>query len=378
MKQRIVMAVYNDLTHDARVYKEARTLADAGFFVGVVGMRTYDSAPLEGWEGIRTTRLCVGPWGNLRVRYVQYWIRLFRRLLTLRPDVIHAHDLDVLPPCRAAATILGVPLVHDAHELWTELATLVDRPRVRAVWSWLADRFIPQTDGVITVCDGIADILHERHGVNPIVLRNMPLRQDLPEARPLREEIGIDEDTPLLIYQGGMLHGVGVDRCIEVMEHLPEAHLFVIGGGPLRPEFVKQAQASPASRRITMHEAVPFSELLSYTAAADLGLFLGESDGLSIQYALTNKFFEYVQAGVPVVVTDYPEHASHVNRYGVGMLVKPGSTPRQTADVIRQALAQRNKLARKCLDAREELVWQTDAKKLVELYRNLDHQRTGA
>ena len=223
MKLRVAMVVYNDLAHDARVNKEARTVAGAGHSVCVIGMRERGSARPKGWEGLSVRRLCVGPWKGLRLRYLQFWAKVVARLLQMRPDIIHAHDLDVLPPCHLAAAILRVPLVHDAHELWTELATLTDRPRVRAVWRALENTFLPRCDAVITVCDGIADILYERHGVRPIVLRNMPPRQPLPQARPLREELGLAPETPLLIYQGGMLHGVGIERSIEVMEHLPEA-----------------------------------------------------------------------------------------------------------------------------------------------------------
>jgi len=367
----VAMVVYNDLVHDARVHKEARTLLEAGYAVHVVGMRTAATPALAGWEGIPATRLDVGSSPSLRVRYARFWNAAYRWLMRERPDAIHAHDLDALPPCWLAAALRGVPLVHDAHELWVELPSLVGRRVIRGVWSAIARTLIPRCDAVITVADGIAQEMARRYGVAPVVVRNLPPRGEPPAPQPLREKLGCAADAPLLIYQGGLLPGLGVDRAIAIMEHLPGAHLVIIGGGPLGDALRQQAAQSPASGRITFLPPVPFGELAAFTAAADVGLFLGESEGLNLRLALPNKLFEYIAAGVPVVAVDWPETGRLVRRYDVGRLVPPGSSPEVAAETIREVLAARAALAENCRRAAEELVWENEAVRLVRCYEEL-------
>jgi glycosyltransferase involved in cell wall biosynthesis len=367
----IAMVVFNDLRRDARVNKEARTLADAGYRVSILSMRMGPPQPLPGWHRIAITEVDVSNLQSLRTRYVQFWNHAVRWLRDQRPDVIHAHDLDVLAPAWVASRILRVPIVYDAHELWTELPSLVGRPLVRGVWRTLERLFAPRCDAGITVCDGIARIITRRYGLHPIVLRNMPSRQPPPEPIDLRERVGANSETPILLFQGGMLRGVGIEQCIDLMTLLPHAHLVIIGGGPLLDEFKGRAANSPAGSRITFIPQVPFTELLPYTAGADVGLFLGESAGLNLQLALPNKLFEYISAGIPVVATGWPETGRVVSEYGVGVTVPPGSTLEDSAEAITDALSRTEELAANCAKARDELVWETDAPALLSLYEGI-------
>ncbi len=369
--RRVAMVVYNDLAHDARVFKEARALIDAGYSVEVIGMCDGASGPLAGWDDVSVARVSVGRAKSLRARYAVFWWRACIRLIALRPDAIHAHDLDVVVPCCFAARWLGVPLVHDAHELWTELPSLVGRPIVRGVWSAIARAVVPRCDVVMTVSDGVAAELGRRHGVDVRVVRNCPQRTAPAQPAPIRAELGIASETPILLYQGGLLQGLGVERAIDMMVHLRDMHLVIVGDGPLRGDLTERAARSPVRDGISFIPAVPFAELPPITAAADLGLHLGESDGLNTRLALPNKLFEYVAAGLPVVATDWPEVGKVVRRYDVGGTVAPGGSAEDAAQVVRSVLADRDRLAANARVAAEQLVWDREAPVLVESYAQL-------
>ena len=108
-----------------------------------------------------------------------------------------------------------------------------------------------------------------------------------------------------------------------------------------------------------------------YTAACDIGLFLGESAGMNLQLALPNKLFEYIAAGVPVVATGWPEIRRVVREYDVGVLVEPGCDLEAVANAIRRAVSDRKRLSANCVKAARELTWERESDRLLEVYARL-------
>ena len=367
----VAMLVYNDLVHDARVFKEASSLRDVGYAVRVIGMSDDASGEPVGWDGIDITRLHVGVRASLRTRYATFWRQAYGELLTAAPDVVHAHDLDVLAPAWIAARRLGVPIVHDAHELWVELPSLVGRPHVRAVWSLLARALVPWCDAVITVSGGIANEIETRYGVHATVLRNVPLAGDDVAPAPLREQLGVPAGAALVLFQGGLLPGVGIDRAISAIDHLPDAHLIIIGDGPLREDIQRMASGSPARERIHVLPAVPFTELRPITRACDVGVHLGTSQGLNVQFGLPNKLFDYIAAGIPSVVTDWPEQGGIVRTHDVGRVVPVGASPEEVARAIEAVVADADRYRVTCGVAAGELVWERESERLLDVYERL-------
>jgi glycosyltransferase involved in cell wall biosynthesis len=74
-------------------------------------------------------------------------------------------------------------------------------------------------------------------------------------------------------------------------------------------------------------------ELPEYIEGADVGVVLTDDSCLNHRLSLPNKLFQYVQAGLPVVVSDLPEMGPLVRRAGIGRAVDRNS-PREIADAI--------------------------------------------
>jgi glycosyltransferase involved in cell wall biosynthesis len=228
---RIDMFVYNRCTTDARVLKEARTLADAGHRVRIVAVLDETTAAKEEREGFRIVRIDRNPihyrllratrigsrlWrrpvaalgsalsrsrpGRVRglarlalaplvllergvrrlllvphkpLMFFDYYWRTYRLVRADPPEALHAHDLNTLPVGAALARRLRLPLTYDAHELYPEISTL--SPREAATWRFLERRLARRADNTLTVCDSIAAELEQRYGVaRPTVLLNCP------------------------------------------------------------------------------------------------------------------------------------------------------------------------------------------------------------
>ncbi len=116
--------------------------------------------------------------------------------------------------------------------------------------------------------------------------------------------------------------------------------------------------------------------LRALTAQATVGIMLLENIGLSYYYSLANKFFDYVQAGIPQLCIDFPEYRALNAQYEVAVLV-PDLAPATLAAGLALLLpggqpgAYYEQLAANCRLARAEWSWQQEEKKLVQLYDEL-------
>lgn len=371
------MLLHKDVAHDTRVRREAGTLAAAGHEVTVVHL------PPPGLEeeppglsfAMAPATLRRGR-GRLphAVRLGIEAARLARLAASRRPTAVHAHDAAMLLPGLAAARRSGAKLVYDSHELATGV------PYRRGAWPAVvaaSERLgVPRADATIAVSEGIATRLGERYALRhpPAVVRNLP---DLPPpgaapAPDLRGALGVG-DAPLILHQGAVAPGRGCEVLLEALSLLDEAHLLFLGAaGPYAERLRSRAIAAGAGERTHLLEPVPPEALLSHTAQADVGVSLLEDSCENHRLALPNKLFEYLAAGLPVVVADLPEAARLVRQRGVGWCADPGDAG-SVATALRTALAQRDDegLRRRLAQAAAELNWEGEKRRLLDVYEEL-------
>ena len=329
----IAVAVTNDLLTDQRVDRTCRTLVEAGYGVTLVGRRLKTSPPLQEREyGTHRMRLV---FNRSALFYLEYNFRLFMRLLRMRPDAVWSNDTDTLLACTAAARLLRRPLVFDAHELFPEVPELVGRPRVKAVWQWIERKCLPHVRVAYTVCQSVAEEYRRRYGVEMHVVRN--LQESGMRAKGGGGENAADMhanpasgltfkgeqlETHTLLYQGAVNVGRGVREAIDALEWLPECRLVIAGDGDLRKELQAYAATLPWGDRVTFLGRVEPQALHELTRRADLGICLLEDLGLNYRYSLPNRVGDFVQAGVPLLATDFVEIRRVMEEYGTGALTE--------------------------------------------------------
>jgi glycosyltransferase involved in cell wall biosynthesis len=99
--------------------------------------------------------------------------------------------------------------------------------------------------------------------------------------------------------------------------------LVCMGYGPLE-NLIKNK--SRCSNNIYAHQAVPPDILLKYTSSADYGVLFYEDTCLNHRYCSPNKIFEYMMAGLPVLVSNLFEMKRLVNTHEVGFVALEYST----------------------------------------------------
>jgi glycosyltransferase involved in cell wall biosynthesis len=303
--------------------------------------------------------------------YAALQLGLLRALSRTDVDAIWANDLDTLLPAFLVARIKGLPLVYDSHEYFTEAAGLTGRPFQRGVWLMVERAIFPRLKAVITVNEGIADAYFDRYpsasGGRPLVVRNMPRisKKAAPSSVNWRERLGIPAKAPFLIVQGAYLDkDRGVVQAVEALQVHITAYLVVVGAGE-EWEWA-QSQVEQFNGRLVVLPKMPFDELCSLTASADVGLSLDQGVHGNYLMSLPNKLFDYIHAGIPVVASPMPEVVRVVEEWSIGHVVRD-SSPVGIAEAVDAALARPSSEWRViCAEAAAALHWGTEERQIAQ------------
>jgi glycosyltransferase involved in cell wall biosynthesis len=366
MKKKIIISVINDLSGDQRIHRIASTLVEADFEVLVVGRKLPDSLPLPAWP-YQTHRMKLfftkGKWF-----YLEYNLRLFWFLLFRKAQILNANDLDTLLANFLVSRLKNTPLVYDSHEYFTEVPELIGRTFTRNIWLRLERWIFPRLKQVYTVNQSLARIYSQTYQKEVKVIRNVPF---------LKSDITTRKNEKIIVYQGALNVGRGIELMIEAMNYLPETKLWIIGRGDVQDYLEQLAKEQAAASRIIFKGFIPLNELYQYTAQASLGLSLEEDLGANYRYSSPNKIYDYIQAGIPVLVSDLPEMNALITEYGVGAVLpkeerQPEKLAQQITHILDHSDAYKTYQAN-CLKAKEILNWEAEKEKLISIYKNIKH-----
>lgn len=374
---KILMAVTNDIATDQRVGRSCSTLTEAGHSVTLVGRRLPKSPPL-GVKPYKTNRMRL-LFKRSALFYAEYNFRLALWLLVHPADLIYANDTDTLLACTLVARLRHKRLAFDAHELFPDVPELVGRTRVQSVWRWVERKCLPHVDVAVTVCQSLADEYHRRYGIAMTVVRNVAERNMVPQGT---SPVAPSNKTtpPIILYQGAVNVGRGVQELIDALQYLPEAKLIVAGNGDLLQTLRHYAATKAWGRRVEFCGRMLPEQLHELTRSVDLGVCLLEDLGLNYRYALPNRVADFIHAGVPLLATDFFEIRHIVEQYGTGTLFEPcpaeksgenysdyihrlAATIRRAIDYWRSLPA--DEYLNRFEHARKELCWEKEKKQLL-------------
>lgn len=245
-----------------------------------------------------------------------------------QPDIIHAHDAHVLKAAVHAKHHMWArgrrpSLIYDAHEFVA--GSVRPTERLTRAWAKMESHYIRDVDAVITVSESIADALQRNYRLKdrPTVVLNAPVVGASSKApSDIRSDCGLDDQTQLVAYTGSTMSRRGVATAIEALTLLPELHLAIVCvpnvAHRYSQELAGHAQRMGVADRVHLLEPVKPEEVLDYLRTADVGVHPMIGDIPNHEMALPNKLFDYIFAGLPVVVSDLREMGTFVRRTGVG------------------------------------------------------------
>ena len=364
MAKLLAVSVINDVHTDNRLHRTCSVWRDRGYEVVVYGRNFPNKAPVvdRPYEVKRfSCTFTKGPFF-----YLEYSLRLFKALQHIRPDVYLANDLDTLWPNAFWAWRRGKPLVYDSHEYYCGVPELARRPVVRSMWRAIEKACIPFVTEAVTVSSSIAEAYQSEHGLPFTVIRNIP--QSSHDPIPLLKQLDplFDSTIPMVLLQGA---GINVDRGAEelvasmALVNLP-LQLYIIGSGDVLPALKKEVSRLGLQHKVIFKDRLPSLALKAYTQAATIGVSLDKPSNPNYTWSLPNKLFDFLQAGVPLIVSPVVEVAKIITSTGAGVVL-PEVTPSAIAMALQAALEDKDGWGQKAANARAasvEYVWDKEVR----------------
>jgi glycosyltransferase involved in cell wall biosynthesis len=288
-------------------------------------------------------------------------------------DLVVAHDYMTMPLAGQLAERMAATLVIDIHEYAREQYHFepgshderyfdrVTRPMVEA----LHTEYLPKARALSAVCNGISRQLQIDHSLPqaPAVVRSTPFFSEQP-FRPTGDIVDV------------MYHGlVDSSRHLEVgIRSLPlwrpEFRFTIRGPGP--QEYISQllslARELGVEDRVSIEPPVPFDEIVTTANRADIGYLAFMNYSRQRQFASPNKFFEYIMAGLALIVMDVPELAPTVRQAGVGRLIDDFSPEAIAAAINGFDRAGIDTAKRASLELARELCWEREQDRMIAAY----------
>jgi glycogen(starch) synthase len=386
--ERVVVLSFSRIARDRRVQRQCAALADRGELALVLGYADdQDSIPYPFKNQPSPTpslshRLStvsrqlpawLGTWAAKR----GFWLARRHRwaldgLKDAAPTRIVANDWPALVVAAAYKRLKpGVRIHYDTHEfaalefdesLWWRI---VYKPFVQR----LEAAHISAADMISTVGARLAEALQQHHHLpgTPAVIRNIPDSIPLevhPAAWPLR-----------LLYHGQILPNRGLEALIDSIPSWKFPHQLTIrGDGPQSyiASLQSRVTSHACSARVRFEQAVPPDQVMPLAAVgADIGVHVTPLDTLQRHFSMPNKLFEYIGAGLAVLVSPAADMRALVEAHGVG-LVSADASPQAIAAALNSLdLAAVERFRTAARKAAKELCWEVERNVFNTLHDSL-------
>lgn len=310
--------------------------------------------------------------------------RLFVLSRRIRPDVIHANELDSWLLALAVKLVSRTRVVFDVHEFYPSMfaETRVHRslgPLVIGGFRLLYRLLAPRTD--------------------IIVLANRHIRKDFPDLpgriitaenfasldvaagmdRMARERQQGTDGAFRIIHVGLMAKERGSTAIVEcARSHLDAMTPFTLIGTITdmpNADFRRMIAAEGLDDRIEVIDWLPYDELAKRLVGSDLGIVFFQSGSETNAYGLPHKLFDYMAAGLPVLVSRYAHYVAEIVTEADCGVIVDSENPAAIASAIKALAADPARARRLGENGRKALQerfnWDFEFSKIAKAYEGL-------
>ncbi|MHA1828502.1 MAG: glycosyltransferase family 4 protein [Candidatus Heimdallarchaeaceae archaeon] len=375
----ILMCVLSTVAPDVRVEKEARYLSQKGNKVTIIAIDPKKGLPkAETRDGYKILR--VQSTRKIFFKYFEYWDSVQKLVKNQFFDIIHLHDLNVLPLVSKLKD-KGKFFIYDSHENFPEQMSETFGFPALWVYTLLEKHFIKKVDAVITPGETYSNNLKKKYGIESSWVCNYPSIEDVEKAHKKNIPKKFDKKGKFrIVHFGVMYHNLGYNKTVEAAEILAqnydptEIEFLVMGSGASFSPMKKLISSKGLEDYFILTGWMDYLEALSIMRTCDVGLVLFQP-GKNNFLRMPNRLFEYCSAGVPFIGSDFEGLRIAIRgSEEIGILIDPTS-PKEIAASIDMLYKDRNKLEKMKQAAREfyksKYNWEKEAEKLLKIYKEV-------
>ena len=357
---------------DIRIFhRECCSLARAGYDVTLIA--PHDSS-LER-NGVRVMGVEKSQLRGRIARGLQMSWRVYRAAKNLSADIYHFHDPELMP-IGLLLHLQGKKVIYDVHEDLPSDLNSRERsflPRwsrryvawaAKQVEEWIAGK----VDAVVTAGEDITFRL-KKFAAETVTVPNFPILEEYTSlACPLTRY-----QSKTLVSFGGVSEARAIQQQIEALGQLPKnSGIRLVLGGRTFPAQLEEMKLLPGWNLVDYRGPIERKEMIEAMARAAVAVILF-APGPNHQAIRSNRFYESLAAGLPVIVPNFGEW-DLAERMGCGICVDstdPQSIARAieylcTHPEVAAAMGARGKKL-----VQEKFCWEREESKLIQLYARL-------
>jgi len=368
----------SDMKHESRILRETKFISELNIVnsIIIIGIHKDDldeytqiDDAIRIWRVVLRTRLLPNNIIGKIIKYTEWILKIFIKFKSQSVAFVNCHSLSSLPIGILFKIFFGSKIIYDTHELETETQGMTGLKKILAK---ILEKFlINYTNRVIVVSESIAKWYKKQYNLkNVYIIKNIPCSKNALDRKSniFKKKFHIKNDEILFIYQGMLSNGRGINLLLNAFSKVEKnKHIVFMGYGEFKEDIEKYVKHFS---NIHIQSPVNPEKILNYTKSADVGISIIENICLSYLYCLPNKLFEYIQSGLPTIVSNFPDMSLIIDNYGCGWKtsVNEKSIINTIKNISKKDLLKKRNKARKC---RNILTWQNESKKLLKIYKNL-------
>ncbi len=290
-------------------------------------------------------------------------------IVAQNPDVIHANDLNALIPAYMAAKKLCCKLIYDSHEVYVENFFNGGYKLYAAMLKRKERKLCKKVDKMICVSHAAAEYFAKEYKIpKPMVITNCSLKAE--------QVISAEKNPGFEVLNHGQFYaGRGYDIMVEAAKYLkdyPEIKLAMRGFGVMEQQLHDRVEELKVDN-VIFYPKVLVQELIPYASQSMVGVAMTEAICLNFKLSVSNKLFEYASAGLPVIMSDIPEHRYLNEKYQFGIVIKDNS-PESFAEAVIKLYTDKDFYAKCAENAKllsDEVNWETEFGRLIDFERSI-------
>ena len=379
---RVCDVVINSIWFDPRVRRQINSYLENGIELSCVGYKCsrynldkVNDIPCD-TTIVEVENKYTGPQkGIFRKLRREYLIdsAISNAIVHYKPDIIHANDLNALIPSYLAAKKLGCKLIYDSHEIYVENYTSKHDNFTAKVFKFVEKFLVHRIDLMVCVSNSAAEYFEEEYKIKrPLVVTNCAMKKDCCIKELNKEKSAYFE----VLNHGQFYEGRGYDIMVDALpliSKVPQIRFALRGFGKMEGQLHRAVEKCENISQFCFYPPVNVEELIPLASHSNVGVAITVPICLNFKLSVSNKLFEYAAAGLPVIMSDIPEHRILNEKYNFGIILSE-NTPEDFADAVISLYYDKEKysiLSQNSINMSRTLNWENEFMKLIELEKRI-------